>query len=127
MHVLKQSVNLNLSEALKNANSDINEILLKALNNEKISVKEAYILMEATIEDLPSIFFVANLLKNRFKGKKISFSKKVFIPLTNLCRNACKYCGFRKNPSDPNSGFLSPNQVFEEAVLSLLFYLNLQQ
>ncbi len=115
MHVLKQSVNLNLSEALKNANSDIKEILLKALNNEKISVKEAYILMEATIEDLPSIFFVANLLKNRFKGKKISFSKKVFIPLTNLCRNACKYCGFRKNPSDPNSGFLSPNQVLEIA------------
>ena len=115
MHVLKQSVNLNLSEALKNANSDIKEILLKALNNEKISVKEAYILMEATIEDLPSIFLVANLLKNRFKGKKISFSKKVFIPLTNLCRNACKYCGFRKNPSDPNSGFLSPNQVLEIA------------
>ena len=115
MHVLKQSVNLNLSEALKNANSDIKEILLKALNNEKISVKEAYILMEATIEDLPSIFFVANLLKNRFKGKKISFSKKVFIPLTNLCRNACKYCGFRKNPSDPNSGFLSPNQVLKIA------------
>ncbi|MCB9586621.1 MAG: 7,8-didemethyl-8-hydroxy-5-deazariboflavin synthase subunit CofG [Polyangiaceae bacterium] len=32
-----------------------------------------------------------------FPGKRLTFSPKVFLPLTNLCRNRCDYCSFRKS------------------------------
>ncbi len=45
--------------------------------------------------------------------RTITFSPKVFLPLTNLCRNVCSYCTFRKAPSDPAAWTMSPDQVRE--------------
>lgn len=42
--------------------------------------------------------------------KEISYSRNVFIPLTNMCRNRCSYCGFRRDPGD-GSWFLEPGEV----------------
>jgi FO synthase len=44
-------------------------------------------------------------------AKIISYSKKVFIPLTRLCRNVCHYCTFAKPPRDLQDLFLSKDQV----------------
>jgi len=48
--------------------------------------------------------------------KEISYSRNVFLPVTNMCRNYCSYCGFRR---DPGSGawFMSPEEVLELAKL----------
>jgi FO synthase subunit 1 len=40
----------------------------------------------------------------------VTYSKNVFIPLTNMCRNHCYYCGFRKEPAE--AWFMSPQEVF---------------
>jgi len=47
-------------------------------------------------------------------GREISYSRNVFLPITNICRNRCAYCGFRR---DPNNGawFMSPEEVRELA------------
>ena len=44
-------------------------------------------------------------------GKVVTYSRKVFIPLTNLCRDRCGYCIFVKQPGEPGAGYLSPDQV----------------
>jgi len=44
-------------------------------------------------------------------GKQISYSRKVFIPLTNLCRDRCGYCTFVKQPGQCGAGYLSPDEV----------------
>ena len=44
-------------------------------------------------------------------GKVVTYSRKVFIPLTNLCRDSCGYCTFVKQPGEPGAGYLSPDQV----------------
>ena len=44
-------------------------------------------------------------------GRTITFSPKVFLPLTNLCRNRCGYCTFRKSPGDPAAWTMSPDEV----------------
>lgn len=44
-------------------------------------------------------------------GEQISFSKKVFIPLTHLCRDVCHYCTFAKAPRQLQSPYLSPDEV----------------
>ena len=95
--------------------ANIGEILAKALEGKKINVEEAYQLINLDFKHLPVLMATANLLKFKGKKDKVSFSKKVFIPLTNLCRNACKYCGFRLEPSNKKAGFLTPKQVLEIA------------
>ncbi|MFQ6062738.1 MAG: 7,8-didemethyl-8-hydroxy-5-deazariboflavin synthase subunit CofG [Methanosarcinales archaeon] len=43
--------------------------------------------------------------------KYITFSRNVFIPLTNICRNKCSYCGFRRNIESPDASLLNKKQV----------------
>src|SRR6478736_4177169 len=45
----------------------------------------------------------------------ISYSRKVFIPLTHLCRDVCHYCTFAHPPRNGIRGYLSPEQVLEIA------------
>ena len=47
-------------------------------------------------------------------GREISYSRNVFLPITNLCRNRCFYCGFRRDPND-GAWFMSPEEVLELA------------
>jgi FO synthase len=63
---------------------------------------------EAPLNDLLS---AAAELRARGKGTTITFSKKVFIPLTTLCRDYCSYCTFRKDPGQPGAHFMTPDEV----------------
>ena len=54
-------------------------------------------------------------LRNRGKGRVITFSPKVFIPLTRLCRDFCGYCTFRQAPAEAESLFLSADEVLAVA------------
>jgi FO synthase len=54
-------------------------------------------------------------LRDTAFGPVLTFSPKVFLPLTNLCRNRCDYCSFRKSPSDPGAWTMSHAEVEEWA------------
>jgi len=45
----------------------------------------------------------------------MTYSRKVFIPLTNYCRDQCKYCTFVKRPGDINANIMTPAQVLTVA------------
>src|SRR5262249_43542819 len=60
---------------------------------------------------LGELLAVAGELRGKGKGTTISFSKKVFIPLTTLCRDYCGYCTFRKDPDQPGAHFMTPDEV----------------
>ena len=51
--------------------------------------------------------------KRRGKGDLVSFSRNVFIPLTNLCRDRCSYCTFAKPPDSPEARTYSLEEVAE--------------
>jgi FO synthase len=51
--------------------------------------------------------------KRRAKGDRISVSRNVFIPLTNLCRDRCAYCTFAKQPDDPAAKTYTLDEVAE--------------
>ncbi len=63
---------------------------------------------QASFADLLS---AATELRASGKGNVISYSKKVFIPLTTLCRDYCTYCTFRKDPGQPGAHFMTPDEV----------------
>ena len=62
-------------------------------------------------ESVQSLCRSAARLRDRVKGRTISFSPKVFIPLTRLCRDRCGYCAFRQDPNDETPPYMTPDQV----------------
>ena len=66
-------------------------------------------------KDLPALMKVATELRDRGHGATITYSKKVFIPLTKLCRDTCHYCTFAQPPSRNNPAFLTPDEVLKIA------------
>jgi FO synthase len=66
-------------------------------------------------EEIDSLTRAAASLRDRFKGRVVTYSKKVFIPLTNLCRDYCGYCTFRKDPDQPGAHTMTPDEVLAVA------------
>jgi len=66
-------------------------------------------------DDLPSLLAAARAAKEQFKPRAITYSRKVFLPLTNLCRDYCGYCTFRRDPGDPGAHTMTPDEVLEVA------------
>src|SRR6266481_1226024 len=60
---------------------------------------------------LQELLSAATELRAQGKGNVITYSKKVFIPLTTLCRDYCSYCTFRKDPGQPGAHFMTPGEV----------------
>ena len=58
---------------------------------------------------------IASELRDRGRGRVITFSPKVFIPLTRLCRDFCGYCTFRQSPDEADELFLSADAVLSVA------------
>jgi 7,8-didemethyl-8-hydroxy-5-deazariboflavin synthase CofG subunit len=65
--------------------------------------------------ELPALLAAALAAKERFKPGVITYSRKVFIPLTNLCRDYCGYCIFRRDPGQSGAHTMTPDQVLEVA------------
>src|SRR5579864_1968672 len=75
----------------------------------------AYRWILATDEDLPELLAAACQARDKFKPGVITYSRKVFIPLTNLCRDYCGYCTFRRDPGQPGAHTMTPDEVLQVA------------
>jgi FO synthase len=80
---------------------------------EPISREAACQLLRSDDDMLPSLLSAAQLARARFKPGVITYSRKVFLPLTNLCRDYCGYCIFRRDPGQPGAHTMTPNEVME--------------
>jgi len=65
--------------------------------------------------DLDALLEVASELRDRAHGNVVSYSRKVFIPLTKLCRDVCHYCTFAKPPKPGERAYLTRDEVLEIA------------
>jgi len=72
-------------------------------------------LIRCSDEELPELLAAARAAKERFKPGIITYSRKIFIPLTNLCRDYCGYCIFRRDPGQPGAHTMTPNEVLAVA------------
>lgn len=61
--------------------------------------------------DLHALMRTAAAVRDQGFGDVISYSRKVFVPLTHLCRNSCHYCTFAWPPQRQSANFLSPDAV----------------
>ena len=68
-------------------------------------------LQPAAQAPLPELLAAASKLRRQGKSNVVTYSKKVFIPLTTLCRDYCGYCTFRKDPGEAGAHFMTPEEV----------------
>ena len=86
---------------------------LDAGSTEAISRDAAYRLLCAGDRELPSLLAAAQRVRARFHPDIVTYSRKVFLPLTNLCRDYCGYCTFRRDPGQPGAHTMTPDEVME--------------
>jgi FO synthase len=65
--------------------------------------------------ELSSLLLAAATVRDRSKGRTVSYSKKVFIPLTHLCRDYCGYCTFRADPTADGQPYMTAQEVLAVA------------
>jgi FO synthase len=89
------------------------EIVSSVADGRRLSAAEALALADHS--DLQSLMRVAAALRDKAHGGLVSYSRKVFIPLTQLCRDVCHYCTFAHPPRAGEPAYLSAEQVLEIA------------
>jgi len=85
------------------------DVLTRAASGHRLSASEALALTECP--DPRRLMRVAAALRDEAHGSLVSYSRKVFIPLTQLCRDVCHYCTFAHPPRRGESAYLDANQV----------------
>ncbi|WP_433437869.1 bifunctional FO biosynthesis protein CofGH [Nonomuraea sp. CA-141351] len=102
------------------SDSALRRALARARDGKALDVTEATVLLHARGEHLDALLEHASRVRDaglRAAGREgiITYSKKVFIPLTRLCRDRCGYCTFATAPNKLPAPFLSPDEVLEIA------------
>jgi 7,8-didemethyl-8-hydroxy-5-deazariboflavin synthase CofG subunit len=87
--------------------------LEQGLKGNGLNPEEALSLAERG--DLDVLLQAASVVCDRSKGRTVTYSKKVFIPLTHLCRDYCGYCTFRADPESGVPPYMTPEQVLAVA------------
>src|SRR3984957_12780841 len=80
-----------------------------------LSREAACQLLRCPEDELPALLTAALQAKQRFKPGIVTYSRKVFLPLTNLCRDYCGYCIFRRDPGEPGAHTMTPDEVLQVA------------
>jgi FO synthase len=95
------------------AAAPVERVLLRGEAGHGLARDEALLLFEQA--PLDALLAAASALRERTHGRIISYSKKVFIPLTHLCRDYCGYCTFRSDPVAGRPAYMSPDEVLAVA------------
>jgi FO synthase len=89
--------------------SDLDRMLSNFDGDRVLAPEEAFRLVD--LRDIASLLRIAAKKRDRAHGQTVSYSRKVFIPLTKLCRDVCHYCTFAHAPRDDESAFLSRDAI----------------
>jgi 7,8-didemethyl-8-hydroxy-5-deazariboflavin synthase CofG subunit len=104
--------------------------LERVATSRRLDRADGLALIDGAAHELPAILDAAATLRDRGKGRTITYSRKVFLPLTNLCRDDCGYCTFKRDPGQPGARTMELEEVLavcdagtrlgcKEALLSL--------
>ena len=102
-------------DPLSGLSDGLKTVVGRALDGPGLDTVDALSLAGAGPDETISLCRAAARLRDRGRGRDVSFSPKVFIPLTRLCRDFCGYCTFRQSPSEAEDLYMAPRQVLDVA------------
>ncbi len=99
------------SFAVARPSRTLSEILARARRSEPLGRADVIRLLEGDDAELDRLLECASGIRDERKGRTVTYSPKVFLPVTNLCRDRCRYCTFRKDPWDDGAWTMTPEEV----------------
>ena len=98
------------------------ESLHRVLDGHDIEKQDAVDIATNFKSTAPFVFKTSQKLRNFHKGNVISFSKKSFFNIINLCRDTCSYCTYKSEPDESKISMMNPKNVVELAKLAKKYH-----
>lgn len=87
------------------------ESLNNVLENKLISRDEIIQIYDKSKNNPNELFLTAQSLRRQFKNDSVTFSKKVFFNIINLCKDTCSYCTYKSEPTDQKLSLMSKQEI----------------
>ncbi len=97
----------------KQDNISSNNVTARVLSGEVLSDEDCLRLVDCV--DTETLAACASALRDRGFYNVVTYSKKLFVPLTHLCRDVCHYCTFAQTPKKITAPFMSIEEVLDVA------------
>ncbi len=89
------------------------ESLNNVLERKTISRHDVMEIYQNAIKDSTELFSTAQNLRKKFKKESVTFSKKAFFNIINLCKDTCSYCTYKAEPEEEKLSLMSRRQISE--------------
>ena len=89
------------------------ESLNNILENKPVSRQEVIEIYKKAVENPNNLFQVSQNLRRKFKKDYVTFSKKAFFNIVNLCKDTCSYCTYKSEPGEAKLSLMSKQQISE--------------
>lgn len=87
------------------------ESLNNVLENKMISIQDATGIFRNAKSNPTELFLTAQKLRTKYKGNTVTFSKKAFFNIINMCRDTCTYCTYKAEPGEEKLSMMSKEQI----------------
>ncbi|MFB5619714.1 MAG: 7,8-didemethyl-8-hydroxy-5-deazariboflavin synthase subunit CofG [Nitrosopumilus sp.] len=94
------------------------ESLNNILENKQISRQEAIEIYQKSVKNPNDLFSVSQILRKKYKQNTVTFSKKAFFNIVNLCKDMCSYCTYKSEPGEAKLSLMSKQQISELLILA---------
>ena len=94
------------------------ECLNSILENKSISRQDVIEIYQKAVENPNDLFSVSHSLRKKFKKNSVTFSKKAFFNIVNLCKDTCSYCTYKSEPWEVKLSLMSKQQISELLILA---------
>jgi 7,8-didemethyl-8-hydroxy-5-deazariboflavin synthase CofG subunit len=101
-----------LSEIILNS-----ELLNSVTEGREITKDEAYQIYQDVENEPLEIYKTAEFLRNKNKGSVVTYSRKIFFNLINLCRDTCSYCTYKAEPGQEKISMMTKLDVKNLAII----------
>ena len=94
------------------------DALNKILDGREITKQDAYEIFLHSESHSEKVFKVASVLRDQNKGRTVTFSKKAFFNIVNLCRDTCSYCTYKAEIGESKLSMMNLEDVKKLAKLA---------
>ena len=89
------------------------ELLNRLVDGRTLSKSESYQIYQEAEKDPSELYKVSQFLRANHKGSLVTYSRKIFFNLINLCRDTCSYCTYKSEPGQAKISMLSKRDIVE--------------
>ncbi len=100
-----------LESCLQNVSGDIREVLERSLDDREVTVAEGALLSEARGTDLHALCLVADELRRKQTGSRVTYVVNRNINFTNVCIKSCRFCAFARTIRSEQGYFLPHDEI----------------